>query len=233
MRIGIMQPYFLSYLGYFQLIKACDKFVVYDNIKFTKNGWIRRNRMLLNNKDSMFSIPLKSDSDFLNIDQRFIGDNFEKEKVKILGQIKTSYNRAPFLNDVYPLIEDIFNYNETNLFNFILNSIIRVNAYLSIETPIIISSKIDMDHNLKGELRVIEIVKRLKGNAYINPIGGIELYKKEDFKANDIDLFYHKMKPIIYTQYDNDFIPSLSILDVMMFNDKPKIKYFLTEFDLI
>lgn len=233
MRVGIMQPYFLSYLGYFQLISTCDIFVIYDNIKFTKNGWIRRNRMLLNNKDSMFSIPLKSDSDFLNIDQRFIGDNFAKEKVKILGQIKTSYSRAPLFNEVYPLIEEIFNYNETNLFNFIFNSIEKVNDYLLIETPIIISSTIDIDHNLKGEFRVMEIVKRLKGDTYINPIGGMELYKKEDFKSNGIDLFYHDMKPITYAQFDNPFIPSLSILDVMMFNSKPKMKYLLTEFDLI
>ncbi len=233
MRIGIMQPYFLSYLGYFQLITACDKFVIYDNIKFTKNSWIRRNRMLLNNKDEMFSIPLKSDSDFLNIDQRFIIDNFEKEKIRILGQIKSSYRKAPFFNEVYPLIEEIFNYNETNIFYFVLNSIVKVNAYLLIDTPIIISSKIDMDHNLKGELRVIEIVKKLEGDTYINPIGGMKLYNREDFKANGIELLYHRMKPITYTQYDNPFIPSLSIMDVMMFNDKPAIKSFLSEFDLI
>ena len=67
MRLAIMQPYFFPYIGYFQLIAAVDQFIVYDNIKYTKKGWINRNRMLQNGKDVMFSLPLKSDSDFLDV----------------------------------------------------------------------------------------------------------------------------------------------------------------------
>ena len=63
-KLGVMQPYFLPYIGYFQLIEAADVFVVYDNIKYTKKGWINRNRMLRNGSDMVFSLPLKKDSDF-------------------------------------------------------------------------------------------------------------------------------------------------------------------------
>ena len=69
MKTAIMQPYFMPYIGYFQLINAVDKFVIYDNIKYTKKGWINRNRILVNGKDQYISLPLKKDSDYLNINE--------------------------------------------------------------------------------------------------------------------------------------------------------------------
>ncbi len=94
MKIAIMQPYFVPYLGYFQLISAVDKFVVYDNIEYTKKGWINRNRILINNKDSMLTINLKKSSDFDNVINKEISNEFNRKKV--LNKIKTSYKNAPF-----------------------------------------------------------------------------------------------------------------------------------------
>ncbi len=233
MKTGIMQPYFLPYLGYFQLMNACDVFVIYDNIKFTKKGWIHRNRMLLNGRDQLFSLPLKSDSDFLNIDKRAISDDFDKERNKILGQIRSSYGKAPYFSQVYPLVENIFNSLEKNLFQFIFSSITSVSKYLSINTPVIVSSNVDIDHTLKGKDKVMELCRKTGGNTYINPIGGLELYDKEEFKAHGIDLYFHKMRPITYPQNGNAFVPYLSILDVLMFNDVATIQKYLLEFDLL
>lgn len=228
-----MQPYFLPYLGYFQLMKASDTFVVYDNIQFTKKGWINRNRMLLNGKDITFSLPLKKDSDYLNLDKRYLADNFEKEKNKILGQIRSAYSKATHFRTVYPMIEGIFNYNDKNLFAFIYNSIIKVNEYLHIDTPIIISSKTEIDHELKNKFKVMALCHNLGGDVYINPIGGMELYDKEEFKRNGINLYFHKMRTVSYNQFGNDFVPSLSIMDVLMFNDEDAIQKILLEYDLI
>ena len=233
MKTGIMQPYFLPYLGYFQLINACDSFVVYDNIQFTKKGWIHRNRMLLNGKDMMFTLPLKNDSDYLNVDQRFLGENYEKEKAKILGQVKSSYSKALHFKTAFPIIEDIFNDSERNLFAFIFNALKKINNYLDITTPLIVSSTIDIDHSLKGRHKVIELIKKLGADTYINPIGGMELYSKDEFSENGIALQFHKMKPVVYPQFSNEFIPYLSILDVMMFNDKTTMRNYLGEFDLL
>ena len=102
-----MQPYFFPYIGYFQLINAVDKFVIYDNIQFSKNSWINRNRFLLNGEEKMFTIPLKKDSDYLNIDQRQISANFDKTKVKTLRQLRDSYKNAPFYVDAYELFESL------------------------------------------------------------------------------------------------------------------------------
>ena len=153
--------------------------------------------------------------------------------MKILGQIKSSYGRAICFGEVYPLIEDIFNDNEKNLFRFIYNSLVKIKEYLSIATPLVISSGIAIDHDLKSKHRVMELCKALGGDTYINPVGGMELYDKEEFKANGIDLHFHKMRPITYPQYGDAFIPSLSILDVMMFNPREKVQQQLKEYDLI
>ena len=79
-KVAIMQPYLFPYIGYFQLITAVDMFVLYDNIKYTKKGWINRNRLLQNGVDAMFSIPLKNAPDHLNVCERELADSFDASK---------------------------------------------------------------------------------------------------------------------------------------------------------
>jgi hypothetical protein len=106
MKIGIMQPYFFPYIGYFQLINYVDEFVIYDNIKYTKKGWINRNRILVNGKDVYISLPLKKDKDSLNVDERFLSDIWIMERKKMLNRIKESYKKAPNFHQVFPIIEE-------------------------------------------------------------------------------------------------------------------------------
>jgi len=228
-----MQPYFFPYIGYFQLINAVDKFVIYDNIKFTKKGWINRNRILVNGKDDYISIPIKKDSDFLNVDERYLADIFEDEKIKLLRKIKDAYKKAPYFTDTYALIESIITNNEKNLFEFIYNSLKEICNYLQIETEFIISSTVDIDHDLKSENKVIALCNATGATSYINPIGGVELYSKDSFKYNTIELKFIKSKSIVYNQFNNPFLPWLSIIDVMMFNSKAEIKEMLSSYDLI
>lgn len=232
MKIGIMQPYFFPYIGYWQLINLVDKFVIYDNIQFTKRGWIRRNRILLNCEDKMISLPIKKDSDYLNVDERYLSDDFLKERNKMINQIKMAYRKAPEFESVFPMIEESLNCEKYNLFDFLYNSILLVLNYLEIDTEIIISSSIDMDHSLKNKDRVIATCKALGGEVYINPIGGTELYDKKEFIDEGIELQFIKTDSIQYNQYNNSFIPNLSIIDVMMFNSKSEIKKMLEHYSI-
>jgi hypothetical protein len=227
-----MQPYFFPYIGYFQLMNAVDEFVIYDNIKFTKKGWINRNRILVNGADSFFTIPLKNDSDYLDVRDRYIVNSWPSERVKMLNRIKESYRKAPQFNCVYPLVEKCIIFNDTNLFNFILNSLRHVKEYLGIQTLLLISSTIPIEHTLKAEQKVISICKERKAHTYVNPIGGVELYDKDRFMGEGIDLHFLKTDEFSYAQFGNDFIPWLSILDVMMFNPKEAIKKMLTQYSL-
>jgi hypothetical protein len=234
MKIAIMQPYFFPYIGYWQLLKSVDKFVIYDNIQFTKKGWIHRNRILINGIDKMFTLPLKKDSDFFNINERYLSDDSKKQIIKTLRIIKNSYSKAPFFQTVYPVIENIFLYDNKNLFEYIINSINIVKKYLNIETDIIISSSIDIDHKtLKGKNKVLAICDRLSTKTYINAIGGKDLYNVNEFKKNGIELKFLQTNNINYKQFKNEFVPNLSIIDIMMFNPVSDIKEMLNLYKLI
>lgn len=233
MTIAIMQPYLFPYIGYWQLIHAVDIFVIYDNIEFTKKGWFNRNNILIHGENTLFTVPIKKDSDFLDVRDRRLSENSEKEIKKIILQIEHSYKKAPYFNEVFPMIKDIFNLKEKNLFSYIYHSVHEICKYLEIDTKIIISSTLDIDHELKAEEKVMAINKTLHADNYINAIGGLELYNKDRFSAEGINLNFLKPDLIEYKQFDNEFIPCLSIIDIMMFNSKDEIQKMLSRYVLI
>ncbi len=222
-----MQPYFLPYIGYFQLINAVDKFVIYDNIQFSKNGWINRNRILVNGKDVYITLPLQKASDFLDIDQRNLVGSFVQEKEKILRLINSAYKQAPYFDLVYPLLEKIMSNNESNLFKFIYNSLMVICEYLEIKTEFIISSSVPVNHSLKSQEKVIAICNLLNAQQYINPFGGISLYSRATFQKHNVALNFIETVPFEYAQFSNEFMPNLSIMDVLMFNSKDKVKHYV------
>lgn len=230
-----MQPYFAPYIGYFQLMNCVDKFVVYDNVQFTKKGWIHRNRFLLNGKDEMFSIPISKDSDFLDIRERKLSTDFLEVNKKALRKIESSYRKAPFYHDVLNEVNKCFLFDENaNLFDFVFNSLIIFKDYLKIETQLIVSSEIDNDNYiLRGKDKVIHICNKLEADSYINPIGGIGMYDKENFKNNGIDLNFLQSNNIEYDQFGDRFVPWLSIIDLMMFNSPEKINSMLSQYKLL
>jgi hypothetical protein len=222
MKVAIMQPYFFPYIGYFQLIGSVDVFIVYDNIKYTKKGWINRNRMLQSDKDVMFSLPLKSDSDFLDVRDRELAADFNCDK--LLGQINGAYRRAPYFAQTFPLIEQVVRHEERNLFKFLHHSIVMICEHLGIATEIRVSSGIAIDHDLKNQDKVLALCDEVGANTYVNAIGGMELYSKDEFWVRGIELKFIKSKPFEYAQLGNEFVPWLSIIDVMMFNPLDTIR---------
>lgn len=230
MKLGIMQPYFFPYIGYFQLLNAVDEFVVYDNIEFSKKGWVNRNRILVNGQDVYITLPLRKDSDYLDIVDRHLADVWANERTKLAGRISAAYRKAPHYKEVFPLVEQCLAYNDSNLFRFIFHSIQVVKEYLGIETPLVVSSTIEMDHGLKGAQRVLAICQARGADVYVNPIGGLELYDKERFSQENISLFFLKANEIRYPQFDNEFVPYLSIIDVLMFNSHGRVKDLLKEY---
>lgn len=231
MKLAIMQPYFLPYIGYFQLIAAVDTFIVYDNIKYTKKGWINRNRMLQNGTDAMFSLPLKKASDSLDVVQRELAEDFNRDK--LLNQFRGAYCRAPYFEQTFPLLEQIVRYEDSNLFLFLHHSILKVCEHLGIGTDIRISSGIAIDHELKGQDKVIALCEAVGATTYINAIGGMELYSKEVFRGRGIELKFIKSMPFEYLQFGNEFVPWLSIIDVMMFSELSVVRGQLDQSSLI
>lgn len=232
MKVGIMQPYFLPYIGYWQLLNAVDKYVIYDDVNFIKGGWINRNRILMNNEAKLFNVQMQGASPNKLINEVEVSQNLVWKK-KFLKTIENAYRKAPFYNDVFPIIEEIINCDEVNLALYLANSIRKICDYLNIKTEIIISSDLKKDNDLKSQDKVIAICKELNGTEYYNAIGGQELYSYEDFKNEGIKLSFLKTSEIRYKQFKNDFISNLSILDVLMFNSKDEINKFFIRYELI
>lgn len=234
MKIAGMQPYFLPYIGYFQLINSVDKFIVVDNVQYIKGGWINRNRLLINNTARKFTLSLKKGSRTLRINERYLSDEFEEENKNLLKTIDMNYANAPYISEVIPLISEILNYDhKVNIGEFNYNSLQKICRYINITTPLIMASDVDKDNQLKGQDMVIDKVKRFNCDIYINAIGGRELYSKKDFKEKSIDLYFIKTNNIKYKQFKNEFIPNLSIIDVLMFNSKEQVKELLNQYTLI
>jgi hypothetical protein len=232
MTIAIMQPYFLPYIGYFQLMNAVDRFVLYDRIKYTKKGWINRNRFLLNGTDAMFSLPLKKGSDALTVVERELASEFDR--TKLLGQFMGAYRRAPYFAQTLPLLERVVHHDAHNLFGYLHHSLAAICAHLRIDTEIIVSSSVPFDEELRAQDKVIAICQALGAKRYINPIGGTELYAKEDFIARGIKLQFLKSRPFEYAQFGNEFVPWLSIVDVLMFNPVEAVRECLARnYDLV
>lgn len=233
MKIAIMQPYLFPYIGYWQLIKSVDTFVILDDVNFIMRGYINRNEILLNGKRYRFSIPIKKASqNKLIMDIKM--DFSQKEKEDFLKTIKFAYRRAPYFDIVMPIIRECVKFQEENLTKYILNSIYRILNYLNIDKRICISSELNKSKNLKAESRILEICKIMKADIYINPCGGRNLYHYDVFEKEGIQLFFldPSMEKIKYYQNQDSFVEYLSIIDVLMFNSKEKIEEFLGEYSL-
>jgi len=216
MKLAIMQPYFLPYIGYWQLMRAVDVFVVYDNIQYTKKGWINRNRMLLNGSDAMFSLPLKADADGLDVCDRSLAPSFDRSK--LLRQFEGAYRRAPYFEETFPLLQRIVRGEADNLSEYLRGSIEAMHDHLGLSTELRISSHVAIDHGLKGQDKVLALCSALGAETYVNPIGGTELYDKAVFAAHGVELQFIRSQPFEYPQFGAPFVPWLSIADVLMFN---------------
>ena len=232
MKVAIMQPYFLPYIGYFQLINAVDVFVVYDDVNYINKGWINRNRILVNEQAQIITIPLVEASQNKHIFEIELFEDL-KWREKLLKTIEFNYKKAPYLKDVYLLIESIVLFEEPNLSRYIHNSLIQICQYLDINTVIVPTSAKYQNGHLKGADKIMDICLQEKAQQYINPIGGVELYDKQMFVNNNIQLYFIQSEKIEYKQFNNEFVPSLSIIDLLMFNSKGEIRDILSKYSLI
>lgn len=232
MKLAIMQPYFVPYIGYWQLMNGVDQYVIYDDVNFIKGGWINRNRILMNGQPIYFNLPMTGASSNKLINEIKVNQD-KRLAEKRLRTINNVYRKAPFYKEVYPLIEKILMCEEQDMVPYLIRSFQIINAYLEITTELIVSSQIKKDNHLKGQRKVIEICQLLHADEYYNAIGGRTVYSFSDFKEKNIKLKFLKTKDIIYEQFGNTFQKNLSIIDVMMFNSKSKIQEFLKEYVLI
>ena len=229
MTLGIMQPYFMPYIGYWQLMAAVDKYVVYDDVNYIKGGWASRNNILMNGKPYMFTITLNGASPNKLFNEITIRDDFRK----FLRMLDCCYAHAPYHAEIMPVLEQVFAYENRNLGMFLYHSYQVILDYLGIDTELILSSTIEKDNSLRAGEKVKHICHLLGADTYYNAIGGQELYNVEDFAQSGISLKFLKTNAFTYPQFKNEFVPNLSIIDVLMFNGKEGTSKLLKEYTLV
>lgn len=231
MILGGNQPYFIPYIGYWQLINAVDVFLISDDYNYIDKGWVNRNRILENGKDQYFNIELDHASSNKKINQLYVSNLFRADK-KLL-QLRTVYRKAPYFEEGYELMRKILECADKNLADFLEHSIRCVCEYLEIRTKLVRTSSIPHNDELKKEFRIFDQCRFVGADVYINAIGGQKLYSYEQFKEHGIKLGFIKTGDIQYKQYGADFVPSLSIIDVIMFNSKEEIQQMLNKYTIL
>lgn len=232
LKIAVMQPYLFPYIGYFQLLNAVDKFIIFDDVNYINKGWVNRNRILVNNKEYLFTIPLKGASQNKLIFDIEVSTD-EKWQGKFLKTIEMSYKKAPYYSEAYSIINETIYSSDHYISKLIAKSIVLICKYLGIKTEIVESSNNYHNCDLRAEERIIYICRQEQAGHYINPIGGHELYSKDQFARAGIELSFLSTNIVKYPQFDNEFIPNLSIIDVLMFNSAENIKNILSEYELV
>lgn len=229
MNLAIMQPYFMPYLGYWQLINCVDTFVLFDDVNFINKGYINRNKILLKSGPYNFNIPIQGASQNKKINELYLSDSNERKK--ILTTISQGYKKSLNYDIIFPIINDIFNQDSIKLVDFIENSIISVCKILEINTRLEKSSNIYL--NSTGFEKIIPLCKHFGASMYTNPLGGISLYEKKAFFNNGINLKFLKMIPLEYTQLNKNFHANLSILDLLFNTPKESWRIHLNSYELI
>jgi len=233
MAVAIMQPYFFPYLGYFQLVQAVDHFVFYDDVMFIKKGWINRNRILMQGNEFLFTIPLEKQSQNKTIRESTVswGKEFPN---KFMNQLDSAYKKAPNYAEVRGLVEQVLNRKFESLADLASESVQATWAYLGLEKKFYQSSQLSVSEDFGRAERLIEITKSLGESSYINAVNGQELYEKGFFKENGIDLHFLKPNLNPYLQGSTkEFVNGLSMIDVLMWNNKEEVVQLVEDSQLI
>lgn len=232
MILGIMQPYFLPYLGYWQLLAAVDRFVVYDDVQYIKGGWINRNRIKIGDQVKYMSLQLDGASPNRRIsDIELLDDHGWRGKLQ--RTVEQNYAAAPFFRETVQLFRDILGFAERDLSGFLVNQLKLVAEHLAIDTEIVETSRHYCNDSIKGPARVIDVCRRENATIYINSAGGRDMYFPESFAAAGVELRFYSMKPLEYAQGKGAFQPCLSVLDVLMWLGRAETRRLLSEVNIV
>lgn len=232
MIVGIMQPYFFPYLGYFQLMAACDAFVLHDDVAYIKGGWINRNRILVNGAPTWIVLPVAAGGHTLHINERrYVSD--QRPFRKVVRQVQSAYRGATHSAATLALFEEVLAFPERNVAAFNAHALRKVAHVLGLKCRILAATDLTGLGTLRGQDKVLAMCRALKATRYVNPIGGAELYHARDFAAHGIALSFLRSEPTPYVQFDHPHVPQLSIVDALMFNNPPALVDLMAQCTLL
>jgi hypothetical protein len=228
MKLAVMQPYLFPYIGYFQLIYAADLFLIYDDVSYIKQGYINRNSVLSPNGATRFTVPVPGASS-----NKLICDlQFSTDVVKVLKTIEQSYSKAPYYESVFPLIRQILGHEDRSIASVCLKSYQVIFSYLGLEKQFRKTSELEYDRAASARDRLIALCHKLEADCYINAPGGRSLYAKSDFAGHGVELKFIDSFPMKYQQGYGEFVPNLSIIDVLMNCSPEEVVSLVAQYEL-
>lgn len=236
MKVAIMQPYFFPYLGYFQLIKNSDTFILLDDVQYIRHGWVNRNRILKPEQDWQYIlVPLQEHEQTTLIKEIKVQDN-DIWKDKILRQIQHYKRKSPFYLNTKILLEECFNHTDTSITRLNGFYLEKVCNYIRLPLNLKISSLENYNYSnvhTAGDW-ALKICQQIEGTEYLNPINGKEIFNPQDFSNANIELCFLNCTDISYSQRRNGIIElGLSIIDVLMFNSPEQIHNLLEKCEIV
>lgn len=228
MKLAVMQPYLFPYIGYFQLIYASDLFLIYDDVAYIKQGYINRNSILSTNGATRFTVPVPGASSNKLISELA----FSGGVAKVLKTIEQSYSKAPYFEDVFPIIRGTLELEDRSIASVCRKSFEDIFFYLGIEKQFKKTSELEYDRSASARERLIALCQQFGADCYINAPGGRKLYAKPDFDEKGIDLKFLDSFPVEYSQGGAEFVPNLSIIDALMQCSPGSIRGLLSQYEL-
>ncbi len=232
MKIAVIPPCVFPSLEYFQVVRAVDFFIFYDDDHFINGGGTNRILILRNHKAQLVTFPC-SETGSHRMLHDVIVDNRKKAYSNLVLTIQEAYKNAPYFNAIYPLVVSIIDKDFEKLTDLASFSVKSISHYLRIPTNFCRSSKKFKDSAGQATSdRVIRIAKELGSKHQVSTAGGKAVYDREYFKTHGIKLSFLRSRPTTYTQFNNAFVPDLSIIDVLMFNSYEKCQRLLKQYKL-
>ena len=252
MKLGVMQPYFFPYIGYFHAIVAVDEFVICDQLEYSKGSWMGRNRILGNtNKGWVYirpQIEKPSGINYLIEEVNISKDSLWRKK--LIRTLEHTYSKTAHFDEMYAFFKDLINFKPETLAEFSFHAIFNIAQLLQINTKISLNApeyenlENELDDCLssyqakypslnKKQARVLEWCRRKNATHYVNTIAGNHLYSKEMMREFGVHLHFVSSGTVVYPQImNNDFIPNLSIIDVLMHNGVEGTRKLLSKYDI-
>lgn len=229
MKLAVMQPYLFPYIGYFQLIYAADLFLIYDDVAYIKQGYINRNSILTQNGATRFTVPVPGASS-----NKLISDlKFSENVGKVLKTIEQSYSKAPYFQNVFPMIQEILEFEDRRIASVCQKSYESIFSYLGIRKEFKKTSELTYDRSASAQERLITLCRHFGADCYINSPGGRKLYAKSDFSEKGVTLKFINPLPADYSQENSDSVSNLSIIDMLMNCPAKKVGSFLRHYELV
>ncbi|HBP12222.1 MAG TPA: hypothetical protein DD452_09805 [Nitrospina sp.] len=213
MRVTILQPSYLPWLGFFEQMTRSDKFVLLDDVQYTRRDWRNRNKVRVKEGWVWLTVPVQQKSRFSQSLLETRIDNSVSWRRKHLETLRQHYCKAPFFEKYFPRCQQIYEKDWEFLFDLCLETIQFLKEEMGIETPLLRSSEM----KLSGEKteRLVSICRELGATHYLSGESGSDYISQEDFSNPGIELEYQNYEHPVYPQRYPGFVPHLSTIDLL------------------